>query len=362
MSDAIANDVLRLIQKTIAAETGIEVGHEVSSRLHTALSPAFRWSNAPFQGGLSQEVTVLLADLRGFTAIFESHKAATVLKALNRFLARMCEIAVDNGGTIDKFLGDAIMVLFGAPQGNADDARRAVTCAVQMQNAMVEINRENADAGLPFLYMGAAINTGDVMAALLGSVLYSEYTVIGSEVNIVSRIEAFTLRGQVLISERTFDRCSDFVTVGQPMDVRIKGKSEMVRLREVLAIPSLGLQSPRQDMRKALRVETKIPFTYQLIVDKLVMPQTYCGRVVDLAYEGMMAEVEPDLTQYTEILAILDLSPFGGGKHDVYAKVCSTRVDQQRHYAGIEFTSLSPQGEKDIRHLVQLLIQGSAAK
>jgi adenylate cyclase len=354
------------IQDAVAAETGVRIGPDAAARLHAAFvtlaaSPHAAAASADTVSS-RQEVTVLLTDLRGFTAISEAYPAQVVLEMLNHFLTRMCEIAVANDGTIDKFMGDAVMVLFGAPQCATDDARRAVTCAVQMQLAMEDINRHHATIDLPPLFMGAGINTGQVMAGMLGSTLHSEYTVIGNEVNLASRIEAFSLRGQVLISETTFERCDGFVTTGEPMDVHVKGKSQPVRLREVIAIPSLDLEIPRQDVRKSPRVAARIAFTYQSIMDKIIMPSRQQGIVLDLSYEGILAEVEPGLSIFEDIRLGLDLSLVSGRSHDIYGKVRSLRTDQERHFAGIEFTSVSPQGAQDIRHLVQLLIQGSPMK
>ncbi|HEY5291518.1 MAG TPA: adenylate/guanylate cyclase domain-containing protein [Burkholderiales bacterium] len=362
MKEPLSDEVLRNIQEAVAAETGARIGPEAAARLHAALSSAVGAATAPRKENSSREVSILLADLRGFGSIAEANPVRRVLEVLNRYLAPMCEIAVDNGGTIDKFMGDAIMVVFGAQQHGADDARRAVTCAVQMQIAMVELNRDQAAKGLPPLFMGAGINTGHAMAGLLGSELHSEYTVIGDEVNLASRIEAFSLRGQVLISESTFDRCRDFVTAGAPMDVHVKGKSNPVRLREVIAIPSLGLQIPRQEMRNSPRVEVRIPFTYKTVVDKTVMPSRHEGVVLDLGYYGIFAEVEPGLTRHADILLGLDLSLIGRRAENIYAKVRSTRSDRAGHFASMEFTSVSEQGEEDIRHFVQLLIQGSPMK
>ena len=360
MSD-LKDDFLPLIQKAISEGTGVSLGSEAALRLYRTLlniptSPGLR------QDGQSQEVTVLMSDLRGFAAISEANPPRVVLEALNRFLSRMCEIAIDNGGTIDKFMGDAVMVLFGAPMNRPDDARRAVTCAVQMQIAMEAINRGYAELDFPPVYMGTGINTGLVMAGTLGSSLYSEYTVIGDEVNIASRIEAFSVRGQVLISEATYDRCQGFLTVGDPMDVHVKGKSNLVRLREVFAIPSLNLTVPRQDVRKSPRVQARLPFAYRYVVGKVVMPARCQGVVLDISYEGMLAEVEPEVELYAEINVELDLSLIGSATHNLYARVLSLRTYDSKHFAGIEFTSMSTKAEHDIRHLVQLLIQGSPLK
>jgi adenylate cyclase len=362
MNEPLPDEVVRKIQEAVAAVTGASIGPEAAAQLHAALFSALGVATAPREVDSSREVSILLADLRGFSSIAEANPVRRVLEVLNRYFTPMCEIAIDNGGTIDKFMGDAIMVVFGAPHRGADDARRAVTCAVQMQIAMVELNRDQASKGLPPLFMGAGINTGRVMAGLLGSELHSEYTVIGDEVNLASRIEAFSLRGQVLISESTFDRCRDFVTAGAPMDVCVKGKPNSVRLREVIAIPSLGLQVPRQEERNSPRVEVRIPFTYQTMVDKIVMPPQRSGVVLDLGYRGILTEVEPGLTQHADIVLGFDLSLIGSRADNVYAKVRSIRSDRGGNFASIEFTSISEQNAEDIRHFVQLLIQGSPTK
>lgn len=359
MVQALTDEMLQRIQQAVAAETGATLGREAAERLHAAFAEFSGVAAAPPAAeDAALEVTVLLADLRGFSSISEAYPMRTVLEALNRYLGRMCEIAVRNGGTIDKFMGDAIMVLFGAPRRGADDARAAVACAVQMQIAMDEINRAHAAKGMPALYMGVGINTGRVMAGMLGSELHSEYTVIGDEVNLASRIETFSLRGQVLISASTFDRCRGYVAAGAPMEVHVKGKTGPVQLREVLAIPSLGLQVPRQEVRKSPRVEVRMPFTYQTVVNKIVLPQQCTGVILDLGYRGIFAEVEAGLQSHADIRLGLDLSLIGDRTGEVYAKVLGTRAKDGRNMASIEFTSVSVPGDAAIRQFVQTLIQG----
>ena len=311
---------------------------------------------------VSREVTIVLADLRGFTSISESHAATAVLELLNRYLGRMSEIIFRHGGTIDKFMGDSIMVLFGAPATHEDDVRRAVACAVEMQIAMREINQDNKHRGMPELYMGIGINTGTVMAGLLGSELYSEYTVIGDEVNLTSRIEAFSLRGQVLISQNTYERCPDFATTGAPMDVHVKGKAHPVSLREVLAIPTLGLEVPRQEIRRSPRIEVKIPFSYQTVKSKIVVPQLHHGTIRDISYHGVLAELAGELEPYSDIKLALDLSLVGYTATDIYAKVLKTKPEGGRYLSALEFTSVSVQSNMNIQQFIHLLIQGSEIK
>jgi len=309
-----------------------------------------------------REVTVLMTDLRGFTAMAGSLARREMLALLNRYLARMCEIAAANGGNVDKFLGDAVMVVFGAPRRLAHHARQAVTCAAQMQLAMNALNRANSKLGLPPLYMGIGINSGRVFAGTLGSEVHAEYTVIGDDVNLASRIESFSLRGQVLISEATYARCGRFVAAGGPMDVRVKGKPKPLRVRDVRGIPSLGLEVPARSKRKSPRVEGKLPFTYQKVVDNIVLPKVHKGTIRDIGYGGLLAEVRHGLKEHTDMVMQFDLPLIGRHEREIYGMVRHSRHHRGRRLAGIEFTSVRTRAEQDIRYFVQMLIQGSPKK
>ena len=219
MDDAALRKALARIQRLVERETGKRLRGEGARSLRRILkesAPAVARREAGEY--LKREVTILLTDLRGFTSVSETYPVGVVLELLNHYLVEMSKVIARHGGTIDKFMGDSIMVLFGVPQAHDDDVRRAAACAVDMQIAMDALNARQRQIGMPALYMGIGLNTGVVMAGMLGSDLYSEYTVIGDEVNLASRIEAVSLRGQVLISERTYERCGEYVQVGEPMD------------------------------------------------------------------------------------------------------------------------------------------------
>lgn len=355
-----AQQGLQRIRELVARDTGKSLSAAGASEIEALLkeldgeSQAYR--SAAGQEFLSREVTILLADLRGFTAIAATHPAGIVIQLLNPCLIKMSEIIFRHQGTIDKFMGDSIMVLFGAPVSREDDVERALACAVEMQVTMSTLNLAHKDQGMPELFMGIGINTGNVLAGTLGSERYSEYTVIGDEVNLASRIEAFSLRGQVLISQSTYERCKDFVETNPPMEIHVKGKAQPVSLREVVSIPSLGLKVPRQEIRRSHRIEAKLPFRYQLIEHKIVLPEFHSGVIRDIGYHGMLLELEGDLPLYSEIKLEFDLPLVDYQAANVYAKVVGRKAGGERTRVGIEFTSVPPETNMKIQLFVQLLI------
>ena len=238
-----------------------------------------------------REATILFADMRGFSSIAAAYPPEVVLGVLSRCLGMLTEVIVRHYGTTDKFMGDAIMAAFhaNAPVPH-DHARRALLCALEMQLAMVELRRQPHDEKLPEIYIGIGVNTGSVLAGLVGSDAYRAYTVIGEDVNLAARIEALSLRGQVLMSEATHEHCRGFVRAGEPVDVYVKGKEHPVRVREALAIPELGKVVPRQDQRKSPRVEVDLEFTYRALTGKTVARNPVGGRIRDLSYHGALVE------------------------------------------------------------------------
>src|SRR5579883_3433245 len=150
-------------------------------------------------GGERRKVTILISDLRGFSAISERLPPEQVVTILNLYLGTMSDTITRYSGTINEFIGDGIFVMFGAPIYREDDSERAVACAIAMQSAMVEVNRQNQQLGLPALEMGIGIHTGEVVDGNIGSQRRAKYTVIGNHVNLAARIESYTVGGQILI-------------------------------------------------------------------------------------------------------------------------------------------------------------------
>lgn len=198
-------------------------------------------------GGESREVTVMMTDLRGFTPMSEKLSAPDVVKVLNRFLAHMVEVISKYGATIDNFIGDAILVVFGAPVCHDDAPTRAVACAIEMQQRMAQVNRENVEAGLPEVAMGIGIATGHAVAGNIGSERRAKYSVIGSTVNMAARVESFTVGGQILIADSTRRACGDSLRVDGSLRVKLKGIDRPVLIHEVGGVGepwNLSLDAP----------------------------------------------------------------------------------------------------------------------
>ncbi len=363
MKDQQLNNALRRIHEIVAEETGVPLPANARSRLEQALSGALGRVPAQRASGITHDATILLADLRGFSSITASYPGTTVLALLNRCFVEMSEIIFRHHGTIDKFMGDAIMVLFEpAESGDDDGVLRAVACAVDMQLAMERLNATNKGQGLPEMYFGIGINTGRVISAMLGTDTYSEHTVIGEEVNLAARIESFSLRGQVLISESTWQRCNGFVKTGDPMDAFVKGKSKLVVLREVLEIPSLGKIVPRHEQRRSARVPVRLPFSYRMVVNQVVIPENRAGLILDIGYHGILAEVPLAHSAFSEMMLDFDLPLVGARMSDLYGRVVKVVPKEGVVHVGVEFTSMRPEQKASIQLFVQLLIQGTEAE
>ena len=187
-------------------------------------------------GGERRKVTVLMADLRGFTPMSEELPPEKVVDALNSFLGAMTRIIMKYGGSIDNFIGDAIMAVFGIPVSKPDDAARAVACATEMQNLMAVVNEEIKLRGLPDLQMGIGLSTGEVVAGNIGSEMRVKYSVIGSTVNLAARIESISSGGQIFASQATYDEVRDVVKTAGHLNVKLKGMNRPVAIYEVVGI------------------------------------------------------------------------------------------------------------------------------
>jgi class 3 adenylate cyclase len=185
-------------------------------------------------GGDLREVTIMMSDIRGFTTLVEHLPPQQVVTLLNRYLGRMTEIILEFGGTIDEFLGDAVLAVFGAPRRNDDDPDRAVRCALVMQEAMADINIANSADGLPEVEMAIALNTGSVVAGNIGSERRSKYGFVGHAMNVTSRIEDVAKPGEILISQTTYEKLESDYQFGNSRSLSVKGIEAELRVHAVL--------------------------------------------------------------------------------------------------------------------------------
>lgn len=213
-------------------------------------------------------VTVLISDLRGFSLITADHPPAVVVRLLNIYLESMFEVVEQFGGTIDEVLGDALLVLFGAPQPCAHHAELAIACAIQMQLTMERVNAINRQHGLPELAMGIGLCSGEVMAGTIGSGRRAKYAVVGSAVNLAARIEALTVGGEILAAEATVRGLEAVLRLDARHRWLVKGAGEPLQVVEIGAIAgACNLALPR-----CTAIATPLPqplrVVYQLIQAK----------------------------------------------------------------------------------------------
>ncbi len=189
-------------------------------------------------GGKRQEITIMFADIRGFTSLSESRKAEEVSQLLNEYFSELEPIITKYKGVINKFIGDAVLVVFGDPSADKMHAKNAVKCAYELRNKVKEIKQKWIEEGKPKIDIGIGINTGEAFIGNVGTKNRFEYTVIGDTVNIASRIEDYNkiYKTHILISENTYNKISQIVDVIKIREVSIKGKSHKINIYEVLRI------------------------------------------------------------------------------------------------------------------------------
>ena len=184
-------------------------------------------------GGVTQTITVLFADIRGFTRISEHAPPEKIVQLLNRYFSAMTDIIFAHGGTLDKYLGDGLMALFGAPTVTPNGASNALSTAVAMQRRLIGINLELREEGFPEIGIGIGLHTGEVTVGYIGSERRSEYTAIGDTVNTASRLESNAKGGQILVSEATAKAARSRYTLTPREPISVKNREQPVPLFEV---------------------------------------------------------------------------------------------------------------------------------
>lgn len=296
-----------------------------------------------YLGGEKREVTIIMSDLRGFSTIAERLSAEDTVSIINIYLETMTEIIMKYRGTIDEFIGDAILVIFGAPILRNDDAPRAIACALEMQIAMDRVNERCRGNGYPEVQQGIGINTGQVVVGNIGSHKRVKYGVVGSNVNLTSRIQSYTYGGQILISQRTRDVCEPIVKTTDQMEIRAKGIDAPITIHELAGIEGdFNIMLPKKEEKKLVDLRRALPINVEIITKNVLIGNPDEGHLLKL--KGMMGEIQTsrNFRQLTQLKISLYDETGKEVKGHLYAVVTRT-LFKSPPVSMITFISVTPE-------------------
>ena len=297
-------------------------------------------------GGEKREVTVLMSDLRGYTRFAELGEAENVMAVLNDVLARMTDVIIAHGGTINEFIGDAIFAIFGAPLTYSDHAERAAAAAIAMQRAMAQVNEAHAERGLPRFEMGIGISTGEAVVGNIGSEQRAKYAVVGAAVNLAGRVEGCTVGGQILLSPRTYACIRDLVEVGEPLSVEVKGIAEPLLLYELRALSGRFAQRLPETATDDEQVPVALPFVCRVFEGKVLGTDKTSGTVVRLGRRHVDVRLDGTLQMLTNLRFRLNYPGLGYDSGDLYGKVIAIDQRQDAPLTRVRLTSVDPVDQK----------------
>ncbi|MGB0561331.1 MAG: CHASE2 domain-containing protein [Spirulinaceae cyanobacterium] len=296
-------------------------------------------------GGTRQTVTILTADIRGFTTLAEQLSPEEVITVLNLYLKAMLQVIADYQGTINAIMGDGLLVFFGVPTPKADDAERAIACALAMQLAMGQVNQELRDRGFPALAIGIGINTGDCVVGNLGSELHTEYSAVGAQVNLAFRIESCTTSQQVLVSEAVLAQVDrQQLRINAAYDVNLKGVKETLSVYEIGGMGEpYQLELPHVE-EQFVYLPDPLPLLYVPLAGKNISEDCLQGYLVELSTQGAKILGQAKTAKpppFTDLkLNLLNQARNLGG--DIYAKVRELEGENSRRVFWVDFTAQPP--------------------
>lgn len=252
-------------------------------------------------GGKKRNLTVMMSDLRGFTAISERMDAQDLIDMLNHYFEKMIQVIQSKGGTIIELMGDGILAVFGAPVPSETHAVDAVAAALEMQSQIDEINEWNMEREYPHLEMGVGIDTGVVSIGNIGSSKRMKYGAVGKHVNLCSRIESFTVGGQILISSNTRDQIPHPLEIEKEITVLPKGAEE-----ELLLYHVTGIGKPYDLRIKAVNDEMKdltrpLPVCFFKLDKKVTMEKPFYGGILAIGRGSAVLETESGLELFDNL-------------------------------------------------------------
>ena len=292
-------------------------------------------------GGETREVSVLMSDLSGFSQAAAQLEPQRVVELLNVYLGAMTDVVDAYGGAIDEFIGDAVLVIFGAPIARPDHAQRAVACAIDMQRKMSEVNAELAARDLPAARMTVAVNTGEVVVGNIGSEKRAKYGVVGTPVNMTSRIQTLAAPGEVLISDATLQAAGDTVKVGATREASVKGYTEPIPVHCVVGIGSPYDLDVPQPADSPQPLSQPLEFTFSVLDGKQLGDTRQAGRLVEASTSEAIAETDTEVDERADLC--LQVSVPGEDRNgEVYAKVLATEAHADGVRLKLGFSPLPP--------------------
>ena len=291
--------------------------------------------------GETREVTFLVSDLRGFTALSMRLSPQEVINIINRYLEHMVDIIVRYRGTVNEIEGDGILTFFGAPLASPDDNERSIACAVAMQRAMEEVNAEQRRRRLPELRMGIGINRGEVVVGNIGSEKRAKYSAIGSAINTAYRIESYTVGGQILISPSMYEKVKTIVKTRGTLEARFKGIDRPVTLYDVAGIGGeYDIALPERAPETLVTLDPPMAARCFLLEGKSVSDTPISAAITRLGASSAELILPEAVEVHSNVKLLVD-SHEGSPLPEVYAKV--VRVDPSGSPlkgigTGIEFT------------------------
>jgi len=292
-------------------------------------------------GGEKIVVTILLTDIRGFTAITERESAENIVGMLNNYLGIMTEIIFKYGGTIDEIIGDSLLVIFGAPVKSNDHADRAVSCAIDMQNAMATVNKKNKDMGYPEIEMGIGVNTGELIVGNIGSDKRTKYAVVGSNVNLTSRIESYTVGGQIFISESTLNSCKSGLIINSDFEARPKGVAKPIKIFSLSGIGGDNKIFLKKEINSLIELNRKIPIIFSSFDGKHETDIFYNGEILKSNIKEAILITNADLKIFTNIsISIIDENTQNNNK-SIFGKITNkSKIRGNSFEYSVRFTAV----------------------
>lgn len=279
-------------------------------------------------GGERREVTILLADIRSFSVISQQLAPEDCVRLLNNYFAVMTDIIMSFQGTVDEFIGDGILAIFGAPMIDPLHSDHAVSCALAMQNAMPRVNQYNRENGLPDIDIGIGLNTGPVVVGNVGSELRTKYGVVGHHVNIASRIESCTVGGQVLASAYTVAAMQAEAHTHATLEVDVKGCREPLKLHDLRGVGEpFNIQMSRTRSVPETLAEP-VALDVRLLQGERLSQSHGIGQLIAVCQRDLIVEIDLSLSALEEVQLML---PEVGESSIAYARVTGQDGEHRYH-------------------------------